>query len=110
LYAIVRLGDEAVATSGSYRHFRIDSLGNKHPHILDPRTGFPVEHHLVSATVKAKNCVTADGLATTCMVMGEVKARELIEGLPGVEAFFIYDNQGQLNYWQSEGFGAEIVN
>lgn len=107
LYAIISLENEALGTSGSYRHFQIDSLGHKHPHILDPRTGYPVQHHLISVTVKAKDCVTADGVATACMVMGEKKGREMIESLPGVDAFFIYDEHGKLAYWQSEGFDAE---
>ena len=59
-------------------------------------------------TVKANDCVTADGLATACMVLGEVKGKEMIEKLPEVEAFFIYDSLGKLSYWQSEGFGAEL--
>ena len=109
LYAVVALKNEAVGTSGSYRHFRVDSLGNKHPHILDPRTGYPVEHNLLSVTIKANDCVTADGLATACMVLGEVKGKEMIEKLPEVEAFFIYDSLGKLSYWQSEGFGAESI-
>lgn len=109
LYAVITLKNEAMATSGSYRHFRLDSLGLKHPHILDPKTGYPVGHHLLSVTVKANDCATADGLATACMVLGEVKGKKLIETLPEVEAFFIYDSLGKLNYWQSEGFGAERI-
>ena len=109
LYAVITLMNEAIGTSG-YRHFRLDSPGRKHPHIIDPRTDYPVEHHLLSVTVKAKDCVTADGLATACMVIGEVKGKEMIGKLPRVEAFFIYDDHGKLRYWQSEGFGAERSN
>ncbi len=108
LYATVLLVNEAIGTSGSYRHFRVDSLGNKLPHILDPRTGYPVSHQLLSVTIKAKDCVTADGLATACMVLGEEEGKKMIEQLSEVEAFFIYYNQdGKLIHWESAGFKSE---
>jgi thiamine biosynthesis lipoprotein len=64
---------------------------------------------LLSVTVKAKDCVTADGLATAGMVLGEKEGRRMFEQLKDVEAFLIYDDNGKLAYWQSDGFGAKRV-
>lgn len=109
LYAIITLEDEALGSSGSYRHFRIDSLGRRQSHLLDPRTGYSIQHNLISATVKARDCLTADALATACMVMGEKEGKLMIENLEGVEALFVYLDDGATSYWQSEGFNAERV-
>ncbi|WP_192346028.1 FAD:protein FMN transferase [Algoriphagus sp. Y33] len=110
LYAIIALQDEALGSSGSYRHFILDSLGRRQSHLLDPRTGYPIQHHLISATVKAQDCLTADALATACMIMGEEEGKLMIENLEGVEALFVYLDNGITSYWQSEGFNAEVLN
>jgi thiamine biosynthesis lipoprotein len=72
---IVAISGKAMATSGNYRNFRIEN-GKKYAHTIDPRTGYPVQHSLLSATVIAENCAKADAYATSFMVMGLEKAIE----------------------------------
>jgi thiamine biosynthesis lipoprotein len=77
LEAIVNLDDAALATSGSYRKF-YEMNGKKYSHTIDPRTGYPVDHGLLSATVKTDNCTDADALATAFMVMGLEKTKDFL--------------------------------
>lgn len=88
-----------IVTSGNYRKFYIKD-GKKYAHTIDPRTGYPVEHDLLSATVVAPTAAEADALATACMVMGPEDAIKFIESYPLAEAFFIF-SEGN---WASEGF------
>ena len=100
---IVAISGKAMATSGNYRNFRIEN-GKKYAHTIDPRTGYPVQHSLLSATVIAENCAKADAYATSFMVMGLEKAIELCKS-DSIEAFFIYSNEdGALQTYATEGF------
>ena len=100
---IVAISGKAMATSGNYRNFRIEN-GKKYAHTIDPRTGYPVQHSLLSATVIAENCAKADAYATSFMVMGLEKAIELCKR-EEIEAFFIYSNgDGTLQTYATEGF------
>lgn len=90
------LTDRAIATSGNYRNF-YEKNGKKYAHTIDPATGYPVQHSLLSATVIAKDCLTADALATSFMVMGVDSAMALAERLPDVEGFFIYNDGSKQN-------------
>jgi thiamine biosynthesis lipoprotein len=104
LHTVVSLTDVGMATSGNYRNFYIKD-GVKYAHTIDPRTGYPVQHSLLSATVLAPDCMTADAYATAFMVMGLDKAKELVERHEEMEALFIYsDADGQHRTWESEGF------
>ena len=67
-----------MATSGNYRNYYYAD-GKKRSHTIDPRTGYPVQHALLSATVVSSTCMRADALATACMVVGETQALLLIE-------------------------------
>lgn len=82
------LTNKCIATSGNYRRF-YEKDGKRYAHIIDPSTGYPAQHSLLSATVIANDCLTADALATAFMVMGIEKALPLAESLPDVEALFI---------------------
>jgi len=82
------LTDRCVATSGNYRRFYIKD-GKRYAHTINPHTGYPVQHSLLSATVIADDCLTADALATAFMVMGVEKAMVLAEKMPNVDALFI---------------------
>lgn len=84
----ITITDKCLATSGNYRRFYIKD-GKKFAHTIDPISGYPVQHSLLSASVIAKDCLTADALATAFMVMGVEKALTLAESLPDVEALFI---------------------
>lgn len=84
----IEIGDEAVATSGNYRNFYYKD-GRKYAHTIDPKSGKPVEHGVLSATVLARDCATADAYATAFMVMGLPKAREVLRKHPELKAYFI---------------------
>ena len=103
LQAIIYLRDKALATSGNYRKFYIEN-GKKYAHIIDPRTGYPAQHTLLSATVIADDCMTADAYATAFMVMGLERSKEfLFENLElGLEAYFIYEENGAWKTYRSE--------
>ena len=92
-------GAHGVVTSGNYRKFYIRD-GHKYAHTIDPRTGRPVEHNLLSATVIAPTATEADALATFFMVVGVDEARNWVERHPGIEACLI-TSEGT---WKSEGF------
>jgi len=103
LQAVLELGTIAVATSGDYRNFRILN-GQRFSHTIDPRTGSPVLHDLASVTVLAPNCMLADALATTCMVLGAEDGLKLIESMENVECYMISRNGEKLVTLQSSGF------
>lgn len=101
LQAVVKLDNRALATSGNYRNF-YEKDGRKYSHTLSPVTGYPVEHGLLSVSVFAKDCITADAYATAFMVMGTEKAIELSNKLD-IDVFLIYnDEQGQIKTYISE--------
>lgn len=87
--AVVMLDDAALATSGNYRNFRVVN-GRRVAHTIDPATGYPVQHSLLSATVLAPDCMTADAYATAFMVLGVDKSLEIAARNPGIEAYLIY--------------------
>lgn len=103
LKAIVSLKNKALATSGNYRKFYVEN-GRKYAHIIDPHTGYPAKHNLLSATVIANDCMTADAFATAFMVMGLEKAKQFLskDKQLGLEVFFIYDEQGTWKTYTSE--------
>ncbi|MEX0320900.1 MAG: FAD:protein FMN transferase [Puniceicoccaceae bacterium] len=104
LHTVVSLNDVGMATSGNYRNFYIKD-GVKYAHTIDPRTGYPVQHSLLSATVLAPDCMTADAYATAFMVMGLEQSVALVDKRDELEALFIYsDENGDHQSWQSEGF------
>lgn len=101
--ADIKLVDKALATSGNYRKFYIED-GIKYSHTIDPKTGYPVKHKLLSATVIADDCTTADALATACMVVGLEKAREMILDIGGLDAYLVYsDEEGEFKTWFTDG-------
>lgn len=109
LELILKLENKALATSGNYRNFYIKD-GKKYAHTIDPKTGFPVQHNILSATVLADDCMTADALATTFMVVGYEKALEVLKSFPGVEACFILDDtQDKYKLEMTEGFKKLII-
>ena len=93
---VLSLENAALATSGNYHNFYIRD-GRKYAHTIDPRTGRPVQHSLLSATVMAHDCATADAYATAFMVLGLDSAMQVVKGTKGLKAYFIYaDGQGRL--------------
>ena len=107
--AVIEINDRSVATSGNYRKFYVEN-GVKYSHTIDPKTGRPARNSLLSVTVVATDCMTADALATSFMVMGLEKGKELVKKLKGVEVLFIYsDEQGAYNTLTTEGMDKIIV-
>ena len=96
-----------IVTSGNYRKFYVKD-GRKYAHTIDPRTGLPVEHNLLSATVisfdpsSTRNSTDADAFATYCMVVGLVQAQKFILSNLHLEAILIYDENGQMKTWRSD--------
>ena len=78
LQEVIESTDLCMATSGNYLQYYFVE-GQRRSHTIDPRTGYPVHHSLLSATVKAGSCMRADALATACMVLGDTEALEMIE-------------------------------
>jgi thiamine biosynthesis lipoprotein len=109
LQAIVEIQNRALATSGNYRNFYIKD-GVKYAHTIDPLSGYPVTHKLLSASVFAPDCVTADAYATAFMVMGKNKSRELAEKLKNIDAYFIYsDKEGNFKVDYSKNLKESIT-
>lgn len=103
LETVLNVTNQTMATSGNYRNFYYKG-GRKYAHTIDPKTGRPVQHSLLSATVLAPTCAEADAYATSFMVMGLDKARQVLERKKQLKAYFIYQNaQGELSVWKSEG-------
>ena len=94
-----------IVTSGNYRKFYVRN-GRKYAHTIDPRSGYPVDHNLLSATVVSSDgAADADALATWCMVVGLDAARALLQGLEGVEGYLIYSAEdGSMTEWATPGF------
>ena len=106
---IVAITDKAMATSGNYRNFYYKD-GKRYAHTIDPKTGYPVQHSILSATVFAKSCAVADAYATSFMVMGMDKARQLLEQHPELMAYLIYSNDdGKNAVWYSPSLEKKIV-
>ena len=103
LKAIVKLKDRALATSGNYRKFYIEN-GKKYAHIIDPYTGYPAKHNLLSASVLAGDCMTADAYATAFMVMGMERSKQFLAEHKELQlkVFFIYDEKGVWKTYTSE--------
>lgn len=102
LKAIVSLENRALVTSGNYRKFYVKD-GKRYVHTINPKTGYPEMHSLLSATVFAKDCMTADAYATAFMVMGFEKTLEFIKKEKDLEVYLIYDDKGTMKTYISEG-------
>ncbi len=94
-----------IVTSGNYRKFYVRD-GHKYAHTINPRTGYPVQHNLLSATVvSSTNAADSDAVATWCMVVGLQSAQLLILGDPALEGYLVYtDDDGNMHEWSSPGF------
>ena len=102
----VPAGPHGVVTSGNYRKFYIKD-GKKYSHTIDPRTGYPVDHSLLSATIIAPDAMTADAYATYCMVIGLEESKTFLSGRKDMEACLIYDEDGEFKTWCTPGFVLE---
>ncbi len=110
LEAVVSLNNKALCTSGNYRKFYLEG-GQKFAHIIDPRTCYPAKQNILSATVVAKDAITADAYATVFMVAGLDEAKKFLATHPelGLEVFFVYDEQGEWKTYTSESLAKWIA-
>ena len=105
----IALRDKGLVTSGSTRKY-VERNGKRYSHCINPKTGYPVEHNVLSATVLAENSVWADALASICMVMGMEQSLPLIESMDGMEVYYIFVNeQNELETFATDGFEALII-
>jgi thiamine biosynthesis lipoprotein len=110
LQTILNVTDKAMATSGNYRRFYYKG-GKRFAHTIDPKTGYPVQHSILSATVLANDCATADAYATSFMVMGMEGTKRVLERHPELMAYLIYDDgHGNNAVWFSPSLRDKIAN
>lgn len=108
--AILNVQDIAMATSGNYRNFYIAEDGKRYAHTIDPRTGYPIQHNILSATVLGPSCTIADAYATSFMVVGLEKAKEILNCHTELMAYLIYNNEeGKNDVWYSPKL-KELIN
>ena len=109
LQTILEITDLGLATSGNYRNYYYKD-GKKYAHTIDPRTGYPVQHNILSSTVIAKDCMTADALATAFMVMGLEEAEAFCKADTTIDAYFIYSGEnGEFKTYYTEGMKKYIT-
>ncbi|MBU2927518.1 FAD:protein FMN transferase [Winogradskyella psychrotolerans] len=89
---VIPLQDEAMATSGTYRKFKVDENGNRYAHIIDTKTGYPSKTNILSVSVLAEDCMTADAYATAFQAMGIEKVTEFLYRHSELKAFIIFEN------------------
>ena len=99
----VRLQNESISTSGSYRNFSTDSSGKKQSHLIDPRTGYPIQNNLLSVTSRASSAIHADAFATACMVMGFNEAIQFVKDFK-LNALITYEESGTAYTWHTKSF------
>lgn len=106
LQTVLALNNRAMATSGNYRKFRVDTTtGKRFVHTINPLTGQAEKSDLLSASVLAENCTLADGYATAFMALGYEKSLDMLEDLENVEVYFIYaDKEESIRVFTSTGF------
>jgi thiamine biosynthesis lipoprotein len=108
LKAVVDLEDLSIATSGNYRKF-YEEDGMRYSHTIDPKTGYPVQHSLLSVSVIAETTAIADAYATAFMVMGLEKSKSFLAEHGGFDAFFIFsDTSGNFQTYATEGFKEKV--
>ena len=109
LQEIISLKNTSIATSGNYRQFYIRN-DVMYSHTINPKTGYPVEHSILSASVIAPNCMTADAYATAFMVLGVEKAFNIAKADSTLETYLIYQNtEGGISVKMTDGFKKYIL-
>jgi thiamine biosynthesis lipoprotein len=108
LLAILQISDKGIATSGNYRRFYIEN-GQRITHTINPATGYPSKHNLLSVTVVADDALTADAYATAFLVSGVDKSLEWINKCPGLNAIFICDEEGDYKMYCTPELESRII-
>jgi thiamine biosynthesis lipoprotein len=109
LQVIIAISGKSLVTSGNYRKFFVKD-GVRYSHTINPSTGYPVNHSLLSATVIDSTAARADALATSFMVMGVDSVKLWLSQNPGVEAYLVFCSQdGDYSVWMSDGLKGMVV-
>lgn len=109
IQTVVAISNIAITTSGNYRKFYIKD-GKKYAHTINPHTGYPVVHNLLSATVAAPTCIMADAYATAFMVLGVDSAMKICKSVPNMDCYLIYsDVNGENKVIYTDGFKKYII-
>lgn len=107
---VLNVSNISMATSGNYRNF-YEKDNKRYAHTIDPRTGHPVQHSILSSTVLADDCATADAYATSFMVLGLDEAKRVLQSHPELVAYFIYSVEGgETREWYSPRLQSLISN
>ncbi len=105
IFKAISLENAAMATSGTYRKFKVDSLGNRYAHIIDTKTGYPSKTNVLSVSVIANDCMTADAYATAFKAMGIESVKAFLKDHTELKAFLIFENdKGELETLSINGF------
>ncbi len=102
LQEVLEISGKGLATSGNYRKF-YEENGVKYSHTIDPRTGYPVRHSLLSATVVAKDAMTADAIATFFMVAGLEESKRFLNSNPDIDAYLVYSKGDAFGVYKTAG-------
>ena len=92
IYSSLELNNISLASSGTYRKFKIDSMGNRYAHIINPLTGYPTKTNILSVTVKASSCVEADAYATAIHSMNIEEIKEFFSFNNNISSLVIFEN------------------
>lgn len=103
LETVLRISNQSLATSGNYRNFYYEG-NEKRAHTISPQTGYPVQTNVLSASVVAPDCMTADAYATAFMVLGLDKSLAIANADPDLETYLIYDDNGVMKSAWTSGF------
>jgi thiamine biosynthesis lipoprotein len=93
IYSTLELNNISLASSGTYRKFKIDSDGNRYAHIIDPLSGYPSKTNILSVTVKASSCIEADAYATALHTMSVDEIMEFFDKNEGISSLIIFENE-----------------
>jgi len=105
----ILLKNRSLATSGNYRNY-YEVNGSKYAHTINTKTGFPEKNRLLSVSIFAQDCMTADAYATACMSMGLENAFDLVSGIDGLDGYFIYSEEGgDMMYMHTKGLESIFV-
>ena len=101
--------NRSLATSGNYRnYYKVNE--NRYAHTINSKTGFPEKNRLLSASIFAEDCMTADAYATACMTMGLEKAFDMISNIEGLDGYFIYSEEdGSMMHMHTMGMESVFV-
>jgi FAD:protein FMN transferase len=111
LQAVLAITDKSLATSGNYRQYYIKD-GIKYTHTINPKTGYPSFQNILSATIIADDCITADAYATACVVMGFEESIKLLARNPELDAYFVYSDRetGEVKIYMTKAVEDMVVN